>query len=915
MAFIYEVNGQKVEFEKEPTDKDIDEAARNIRAKPESQQQKPVEGSGGAAFGVYRPQGRRPESQQDREASKEMPIQTARGVVTGTLGAIPDIINLPGTIYSGLTGNEAPYKVPFGSEEWNQMLPFQSDTPQAKLARFGGEVLAPIPTIKGAKAIARAPGQVYRAGQEFKQGAMEGLRNPVYNPISPTRSFDPLKETYYPTPQVQAFQNAPVMDRPGMLTQLEASQQPSSSLFNSPSELLATALGPKTAQGQNLIPYQGETTRAFGETVGRDIATEPYKRAGLPSLAGATIGGFAGGPLGAILGAGAGAALNPLLRGAELFALNKLGKTAGFSRGFPEQLAEAQQLAGRTGLEASIPQTPLLSAPGPVAPTINMPGPQRNVNIEGQSYTLPNQIDVANSQTARPQSIPQTPAQQSQQLAAQKLQEVQQAPLQKTVTLQPQTKSVTNTETPSPITKAKEQVVGQDSNLQRYTKDYVVPEHLEQPINDFTSGTQKNVLAMGEPGTGKSSLAGEWMAKNPTGRFELVHTGTTPEQLRNIIKNTQLNEKNLILVDEVGKMKPTIQEMISKEVGKLPNVQVLYTSNLPDIAKVHKSITGNPSINMPLQMSAELTPAQKQAYGLSVAERWDVKNMTPEQIVERSLQGNNFRDIKRSVLENTKVQKTPLFEHQVMDIGLPEGIAKKIDNIVNNREGQRNIIIIDKAVFAKDPSLETTLNKLEGVGPIGENLTKDLVTSKTTSPIHRVQILDETDANKLSGLKGLIERSNESQYPTNIIVENRAGLKLDPALESRAVRITLDDLKQPVTKEQQLVEKFKNVPGYKAPKDVLEMRVGQEPPKTTGSTGLGQEVKLPEKKAFDPNDPKQSFEMLTEMSPTEKRYREMSKSELKVKKQLLEQDLAKAKYQGDKDLLNNALEIVNRLLK
>ena len=154
MSFIYEVNGQRVEFEKEPTEKDIDEAALSLKVKPVSQQQKPVEGAGGAAFGVYRPQGRRPESQQDREASKDMPLQTARGVATGTLGAIPDLLNLPGTIYSGVTGNEAPYKVPLGSEEWNQMLPFQSDTPQARLARFGGEVLAPIPTIKGAKAIA-----------------------------------------------------------------------------------------------------------------------------------------------------------------------------------------------------------------------------------------------------------------------------------------------------------------------------------------------------------------------------------------------------------------------------------------------------------------------------------------------------------------------------------------------------------------------------------------------------------------------------------------------------------------------------------------------------------------------------------------------------------------------------------------
>ena len=482
-----------------------------------------------------------------------------------------------------------------------------------------------------------------------------------------------------------------------------------------------------------------------------------------------------------------------------------------------------------------------------------------------------------------------------------------------TATLQPPVQQPT--QVASPVAQAKETLVKSDPSLQRYTNDYVVPEHLEQPINNFTSGQQKNVLAMGEPGTGKSSLAGEWMAKNPNGRFDLVHTGTTPAELRNIIKNSQLSEKNLILVDEVGKMSPKMQEMISKEVGKLPNVQVLYTSNLPDMAKVHKSITGNPSINAPLQMSAELTPAQKQAYGLSVAERWDVKNLTPEQIAEKSLQGKNFRDIKRSVLEGTKVQETPLFEHEVKSIGLPESVATKIDNIVNNREGQRNLIIIDKAVLKKDPTLSATLNKLEGIGPIGENLTKDLVTSKTTSPIHRVQVLDKGDADKLSGLKGLIERSNESRYPTNIIVENHSGLKLDPALESRAVHITLDDLKAPATKEQQLAESWKNTPGYKAPKNVSQMIVPNEPPKTTGSTGLGIEVKLPEKQTFDPNNPNQSFEALTEMSPTEKRFRQLSQAELKVKKQILEMEMAKTKYADDIELYKNAIEIINRLLK
>ena len=34
MAFVYEVNGQKVEFDKEPTEQDIDEAAKSLGAAP-----------------------------------------------------------------------------------------------------------------------------------------------------------------------------------------------------------------------------------------------------------------------------------------------------------------------------------------------------------------------------------------------------------------------------------------------------------------------------------------------------------------------------------------------------------------------------------------------------------------------------------------------------------------------------------------------------------------------------------------------------------------------------------------------------------------------------------------------------------------------------------------------------------------
>jgi len=50
MAYVYEINGQRVEFEKEPTDADIDEAARQLGAvaapvePPKSQVRQEAEG-------------------------------------------------------------------------------------------------------------------------------------------------------------------------------------------------------------------------------------------------------------------------------------------------------------------------------------------------------------------------------------------------------------------------------------------------------------------------------------------------------------------------------------------------------------------------------------------------------------------------------------------------------------------------------------------------------------------------------------------------------------------------------------------------------------------------------------------------------------------------------------------------------
>ena len=279
MAFVYEVNGQKVEFDKEPTEADIDEAARSLRPAAKSQQQRPVEGAGGAAFGVYRPQGRRPESQQDREAAKDMPLQTARGVVTGTLGAPADLANLPGVLYSAVSGQPQPYQVPLGSESWNEMLPFKSDAPSAKLARLGGEVMAPFPTVKGLQTIPKAVGAVgdvvsgavgtgtgyiARPGRTPRGYQIPSQRNPIGNTFVEPEDFAKFEQAQLPYGQ--------------MPEQLPIGDLPKNALDRAALML----------SGGN-IPNAGQGFKAFGERLG-----ETYRN---PITAAADIGSmfFTGG--------------------------------------------------------------------------------------------------------------------------------------------------------------------------------------------------------------------------------------------------------------------------------------------------------------------------------------------------------------------------------------------------------------------------------------------------------------------------------------------------------------------------------------------------------------------------------------------------------------------------------------------
>ena len=724
MAFIYEVNGQRVEFEKEPTERDIDEAARSLRPQPQSQQQRPVEGAGGAAFGVYRPQGRRPESQQDREAAKDMALQTARGVVTGTLGAPSDLANLPGVLYSAATGQPQPYQIPLGSEQWNQMLPFQSDAPSAKLARFGGEAIAPFPTIKGLQtipgavrgvgdvvsgAVGTGTGYIARPGRTPQGYQIPSQRNPIGNTFIDPQEFAKFNQGELPYGQLP--QQRPIGELPQ-------------------GRLDRTAM---MLSGGN-IPNAGQGARAFGERLG-----ETYRN---PLTAAADIGSmfFTGGvPVLTALRGG--------LAGAQALADMRLA-SKGFTPELPRTIAEYQSGA-----------RPMPGIPGPISPQFEA---ARKINPVGATPMAQAAINTATASTPIRPTVAPTPA---------------------------------TPESTASIASALQNKVATNPALERYTKPYVVAEHLDEPINNFLNGWQRNALAYGPPGTGKTSLAYEWKAKNPQGTLEYLDANTFNKAEAQKLNNAYFTRETptLYVIDEADKFTKAQQKDLKALMDATKqNGRVLATSNAPD--KVPEFLK-TPEFAQ-LDVNPRLTPEAKSTYALNVARDFDV-NMSPAQIesIAQHPSMQSFRDIKREISKGYSKKESPMFPRDTGGLAgdVPSTGLKQLDDFVNNKSS-KNVLIVDKQAFANDPKISEKLNKLTHITDLDSNSLTNMLASPTSmSDTVRVVVRDKTDAAKLSRLKGLIERNNESRYPTNIIVEDLHG-KLDDAIISRGDPLNLTKL-------------------------------------------------------------------------------------------------------------------------
>ena len=434
MAFIYEVNGQRVQFDKEPTEKDIDEAARSLGSveKPKSARSKPVEGEGGAAFGVYPQAGRRPESQQDREASKDMALQTARGMASSipALAGIPgslvnQVANAPRTaqaisnrlssVQSQLAGNERQPEPQL--PEYNQVTPYdmsyfanltpgpQPSSPAGQLA-FGVGQLAGAPLINPAF---KMGAEAVKTPINFGKGFARGLAYP--EGASPNTALAPMRETFVPHEQVKQFMAG---ERPAStLTEV-----PTAPLYqNKPVANWAYGMAPENTAGQKLVPYAGRTAEGVGEQIGSQYRKNPLT--GLVDL-------------GATLATGIPAPITAMGRAAPALAARQLQQATQFEPGFGPARAAALQREGQMGLQANMPPTQnLLPAPGPVAPMIASPSGQ---------VTAPGGRPLPTQASGQPVTQPQGPT--PQQMAIQRTQEIvaqrQQQPQKVAGPVQPQ---------------------------------------------------------------------------------------------------------------------------------------------------------------------------------------------------------------------------------------------------------------------------------------------------------------------------------------------------------------------------------------------------------------------------------------------------------------------------------------------
>ena len=141
---------------------------------------------GGAAFGFF-PQMKPRRAKQDREAAKNVPVDLARGFVSGVLGAPGDIESFARLPYELITGNESPTFLPT-SEDIEKRLPFRSEAPVSRAASGAGQLAGGFYLGPGSplRAVGALPGAIKHGAQEFAMASTKGIPKMFIGPKAKT---------------------------------------------------------------------------------------------------------------------------------------------------------------------------------------------------------------------------------------------------------------------------------------------------------------------------------------------------------------------------------------------------------------------------------------------------------------------------------------------------------------------------------------------------------------------------------------------------------------------------------------------------------------------------------------------------------------------------------------------------------
>lgn len=730
MAFVYEVNGQRISFEREPTDADIDEAAKSLGT-----QTKP--------------------KQKDTSLFGGTPVEAVAGGLEAGLSALSGMASVPASAAASLFSGGK-----IKPEDVQRAMTFQPTTAKGQEYAEGlGRLMtdSKLPPImvgplgmmgSGRHTQSMAPGASMVAGQtanagravaqvprDVGKGVMNVARSPDKSVASVPITEQTIKQATTPRPAVPNT-NIPELAKEGPA---QVGRLGELVLRTGKQEVPIGGRGVEAAT-ENAVRTYSDLFRGKG-LVGAQGFT------GLADLAGILSTGV---PVGSTAKAGLSAAkgiFSPL-KG------DKLG-TAVDSAGLPFP---------NTYNRSQSPFAGPVQQPQPLPPTASQ------VRQQKQTPAIQNARDEMSGVPKLPKPV-ETPL------------------IESTPVELPKPKTGQSNYQPE-ITNELSRMIEGDPSLARYAKDYVITEQNQYPLDNFLNQGAKQTLVYGGPGTGKTQLASEWLAKN-RGELEYINTHGFDAKAATNLKNRLDTSQNpmLLLVDEADQLKPAQVELVNN-LANHPNTRILYTTN--DLAKIKDSIKNQSNI---INMDTKLTPDQKKVFGLYRAVKGEMFGAPVKDIEAVTNTSQSFRDIKRGVPEKTgqidtsSQKQSPMFGVQRDAIEAPPKVQKLFDDLESNAL-PKNMIVVDSSVYSVDPNFGTKLNSI--ALPTEGSIAKMLAEPTTASPTVRIVVTDESSAKQLSSLKGLIERNNETSYPTNIIVEDRHG-KLDPAIRSRAITLTGKD--------------------------------------------------------------------------------------------------------------------------